>query len=131
MKYCLNVLRDCVNFSGRAGRREYWYFLLFNSIFGLAVEKTANALAFKTDDSEWRVILWHCFLLFCSIYSLAAMLRVLALTARRLHDVGKSGWFLLLLLIPIIGAIWLFVLLVTDSEAGENEYGENPKGIVE
>lgn len=51
----------------------------------------------------------------------------LSVSVRRLHDVGKSGWMLLIALIPLIGAIWLFVLLVTDSKPGENEYGPNPK----
>ena len=51
----------------------------------------------------------------------------LAVGVRRLHDVGKSGWMLLLAFIPIIGAIWLFVLFVTEGDMGDNEYGMNPK----
>jgi len=54
----------------------------------------------------------------------------LAVAVRRLHDVGKSGWMILVALIPIVGAIWLIVLMVTDSIPGENQYGPNPKEIV-
>ncbi len=61
-----------------------------------------------------------------SIYSLGVFIPSLAVLARRLHDVGKSGWFSLIILIPIIGFIWLLILLATDSEPGTNQYGPNP-----
>ena len=61
------------------------------------------------------------------IYALAVLIPGLAVAVRRLHDVGKSGWMILITLIPLIGAIWLLVLLVTDSNLGENQYGQNPK----
>ncbi len=63
------------------------------------------------------------------IYGLVVLIPGLAAAVRRLHDVGKSGWMLLVALIPIVGAIWLLVLLVTDSKPGENEYGPNPKEV--
>ena len=62
------------------------------------------------------------------LYTLAVFLPGLAVTIRRLHDVGKSGWFIFIALIPLVGAIWLLVLLFTESESGENEYGPSPKG---
>lgn len=65
--------------------------------------------------------------LFYFVYALVAFLPGLAVTVRRLHDVGKSGWMLLLVFIPLVGAVWLMVLLCSDSESGENEYGPNPK----
>ncbi|MDY0077004.1 MAG: DUF805 domain-containing protein [Bacteroidales bacterium] len=61
------------------------------------------------------------------IYSLALIIPSLAVAVRRLHDVGKSGWMILIGLIPLIGFIWLLVLMVTDSKPGENQYGPNPK----
>ena len=61
------------------------------------------------------------------LYSLAVIIPGLAVLVRRLHDVGKSGWMFFIILIPLIGAIWLFVLLVTDSNTGENKYGAYPK----
>ena len=63
------------------------------------------------------------------LYALAMLIPGLAVAVRRLHDVGKSGWMILIALIPLIGAIWLLVLMVTDSNAGENQYGQNPKEI--
>ena len=69
--------------------------------------------------------------LFQGIYSLVVLIPGLALAVRRLHDVGKSGWMLLIALIPLIGAIWLLVLMVTDSKEGTNKWGENPKNVME
>jgi hypothetical protein len=66
-------------------------------------------------------------ILFVIGYLLAFSIPSLAVACRRLHDVGHSGWFMLIILIPIVGVIWLLVLLCTDSQPGENEYGENPK----
>lgn len=63
------------------------------------------------------------------IYLLAIILPSLAVAVRRLHDIGKSGWMILISLIPLIGGIWLLVLLVTDSNPGDNQYGPNPKEI--
>ncbi len=61
------------------------------------------------------------------LYALSVFIPSLAVVVRRLHDVGKSGWMYLILFIPIIGAIWIFVLLLKDSEVGDNKYGPNPK----
>jgi len=68
--------------------------------------------------------------IFYVIYALAMFIPGLAVGVRRLHDVGKSGWMLLIALIPLIGAIWLLVLMVTDSQQGTNKWGENPKEIL-
>ncbi len=63
------------------------------------------------------------------LYTLAVLLPGIAVAVRRLHDIGKSGWWILISLVPIIGGIWLIVLLATDSEPIENEYGPNPKAL--
>jgi uncharacterized membrane protein YhaH (DUF805 family) len=62
-----------------------------------------------------------------SIYSLAVVLPALAVGVRRLHDIGKSGWWLFISLIPLVGSLWLLVYAVTDSQPGDNQYGPNPK----
>ena len=64
-----------------------------------------------------------------SLYALAIIIPSLAVALRRLHDIGKSGWWILIALVPLIGAIWLLVLYVRDSQPGENQYGPNPKGV--
>ncbi len=66
---------------------------------------------------------------FYFLYAFAVLIPGLAVAVRRLHDVGKSGWMILIALIPLIGAIWLLVLMVTDSNPGENQYGSNPKEV--
>lgn len=67
------------------------------------------------------------FVLFYGAYSLAILVPTLAVTVRRLHDIGKSGWMYFVGLIPLIGGIWLLVLLVTEGNHGPNQYGEDPK----
>jgi uncharacterized membrane protein YhaH (DUF805 family) len=60
-------------------------------------------------------------------YGLAVLIPSIAVAIRRLHDVGKSGWMYLIIILPIIGPIWLIILFVTEGELGENQFGPNPK----
>ena len=114
MEWYLKVVRDnYANFRGRARRKEYWMFFLFNMLFAFIT--TAVDLVLGT------------FPLIYVIYILAVIIPSLAVFVRRMHDTGKSGWWFLIGLIPIIGAIWLLVLLCTDSDTGENSYGPSPK----
>ncbi|MFA6322030.1 MAG: DUF805 domain-containing protein [Candidatus Buchananbacteria bacterium] len=116
MNYYTSVLKKYATFTGRAQRAEYWYFVLFNIIISLAAGIISTVIG---DDYNTIGFL----------YSLAVLIPSLAVAVRRLHDVGKSGWMLLICLIPIVGAIWLLVLMIIDSNPGENKYGPNPKGI--
>jgi len=129
MNYYLNALKKYAIFSGRARRSEYWYFALFNFIFAIVAVVLDHALGttfkFETYNATINSPYGYCYL----IYVLAVLLPGLAICVRRLHDVGKSGWFILISLIPIAGPIWLLVLLFTDSNSGPNEWGLNPKGI--
>ena len=95
-------------------------FTLFNAIFGIAASIIDSFLGLKFDDLGSYGIL-------SSIYGLATFIPGIAVGVRRLHDVGKSGWFYFIILIPIVGAIWLLVLFATDGTPGTNEYGVNPK----
>lgn len=121
MNWYLKVLKQYADFSGRARRTEYWMFALFN-IFAIIATMILDNLFGTTVGEEL-------YGLFYFIYVLAIFVPGLAVTVRRLHDVGKSGWMYLIVLIPIIGAIWILVLLVTDSTPGANQYGPNPKEI--
>ena len=110
MEWYLKVVRDnYANFKGRASRQEYWMFFLFNVIFAFAlgIIEGLTGIFGNTDES-----------ILANIYSLAVAIPSIAVGVRRIHDVGKSGWFLL---IPIYN----FILLVTDSESGENQYGNH------
>jgi Predicted membrane protein len=123
MKWFIKVLRHYADFSGRARRQEYWMFALFNFIFSLAwmflVALFISASHSSTPESS---------ILMISLSWFAMMLLPgLAVAVRRLHDLGKSGWMLLIGLIPAFGPIWLFIQLVTDGQAGQNPYGPDPK----
>ena len=121
MNWYLKALNQYADFNGRARRKEYWMFFLFNMIFA--------ALASLIDYSAGTVNYESGSGVFQGIYSLVVLIPGLAVTVRRLHDVGKSGWMLLLALIPLIGAIWLLVLFATNSKEGANKWGENPKEV--
>lgn len=122
MNYYLQVLRNYTNFSGRARRSEYWMFLLFNILFGFVLMLMDNLLGFAIEGLGYGPLY--------ILYALFVFIPGLAVMIRRLHDVGKSGWMALILFIPLIGVIWLIVLMATDGETGENKWGENPKAAI-
>jgi len=111
-----SITKRYAQFSGRARRAEYWWYTLFNGIIGAIF-----SVWFQTDPNN-KVAL-----VLSGVYMLALLLPGLAITVRRLHDIGKSGWLYLLILIPIIGWIIIFVWSVTPGDVGDNEYGEDPK----
>jgi len=113
MEWYLKVLKNYATFTGRARRKEYWMFFLFNMIFALV----AWVLDF---------IIGTYFVLYL-VYLLAILVPSIAVAVRRLHDIGKSGAWYFIIFVPLIGVIWLFVLLVTDGTAGDNQYGPSPK----
>lgn len=119
MKWYLDVLKNYAGFSGRARRKEYWMFTLFNIIISFVLGFVDGMIGSVNPTVGIGAL--------GGIYSLAVLIPSLAVSVRRLHDVGKSGWMLLIALIPIIGAIWLLVLMVSDSKPEENQYGPNPK----
>ncbi|MDG1271071.1 MAG: DUF805 domain-containing protein [Flavobacteriaceae bacterium] len=121
MNWYLKVLKQYADFNGRARRKEYWMFALFNFIFTIVAIILDYALGLTVGELPYGVIYF--------LYTLAVFIPSLAAVVRRLHDVGKSGWMILIPLIPLIGSIWLFILLVTDSKPGENQYGQNPKEV--
>ncbi|MFJ1430907.1 DUF805 domain-containing protein [Capnocytophaga canimorsus] len=105
MNWYLKVLKQYADFKGRARRKEYWMFTLFNSIVFFA-------LVFIGGLMETTVLF--------SIYYLAIIVPSIAVGVRRMHDVGKSGWFIL---VPIYN----LVLCLTEGERGPNQYGPDPK----
>jgi uncharacterized membrane protein YhaH (DUF805 family) len=114
------VFENYANFSGRARRSEYWYFTLANFIFYVAIYIFIAAVVKLSEPS---VILG----LINMLVALALFIPSLAVSVRRLHDIGKSGWHFLISLIPIIGSILILVWFFTEGNRGTNEYGEDPK----
>ena len=104
----VKVLKHYTVFEGRARRSEFWKFVLVSFVISLV-------LGWVSDMLE-------------AVYGLAVLVPSLAVGARRLHDIGKSGWWQLLVLIPVVGWIVLIVFLALDTEPKDNQYGSNPKG---
>lgn len=115
MAWYLKVLKDYAVFTGRARRTEYWMFTLINFIICMvlfAIEAVIGTLGIIT-----------------MLYGLAVLIPGLAVSIRRLHDTDRSGWWLLVGFIPVVGGLILLVLMVLDSTPGENRFGHNPKGM--
>jgi uncharacterized membrane protein YhaH (DUF805 family) len=113
------VFENYANFNGRARRSEYWFFVLMNLILLILMAVLDNTLGINFDPLPYGYLYF--------IYALVVFIPGLAVAIRRLHDVGKSGWFYFIVLIPLIGAIWLIVLFCTEGDQGENDYGPDPK----
>lgn len=114
MSWYLQAIKNYCNFSGRASRKEYWMFILFNFIFTLVLNVIDWLLGIRV---------------FSSIYLLFVMLPSISVQFRRLHDIDKSAWWLFIALIPIVGGIILFVFSLQQGTIGENKYGSDPKEI--
>ena len=119
MNWYLHVLKNYAVFRGRARRTEYWMYVLINMIFACVAVMLDNLLGIAIKNVGYGPIY--------IVYVLAIIIPSLSVGVRRLHDIGKSGSMMFLSFIPVIGAIWLWVLFMTDSKPGENEYGPNPK----
>ncbi len=119
MNWYLEVLKKYAVFGGRSRRKEYWYFFLFNiliSIVLMIIDGLTGTLSLEAGMG-----------LLGGIYTLAVLIPGIAVTVRRLHDTNHSGWWLLIVLVPLIGAIVMLVFMVKDSQPGENQHGPSPK----
>ena len=130
MEWYLSVVRDnYANFDGRARRKEYWMFALFNVIFSFIAMIVDNILGttfgFGEGNAQMSMPYGWIYILYC----LAMIIPSFAVFIRRLHDVDKSGWWLFLALIPFVGVIWLFVLTCIDGNPSANIYGPSPKVV--
>ena len=111
MEHFIGALKQYATFTGRATRQEYWMFILIYMIFYIVFAVVDNMLNM---------------MFLTTIFSLVLLIPSISVATRRLHDTGRSGWWQLILLIPLIGTIILIVFLAQDSH-DENEYGLNPK----
>ena len=118
MEWYIKVLKQFSDFETRARRKEYWMFTLFSVIISSILTLIDNNLGTAVNTGTG---------LLSGIYSLIILVPTLAVGVRRLHDVGKSGWMLLVALIPLIGVIWILILFCKDSHLEENKWGANPK----
>ena len=125
MKWYLKVMQEnYANFDGRARRKEYWMFVLIQMLVMIMamILDGVLGLGFELGNGIKLPYGWIYFLAV-----LAHFIPNIGVSVRRLHDVGKSGWFWFIGLIPFIGVIWLLVLACTDGDSSDNEFGPSPK----
>ncbi len=115
MNWYLAVLKNYAGFSGRARRTEYWMFALFHLI-AVIVLTVLDRLIFQDGPGFLALA-----------YVLLTVIPALAVTVRRLHDTGRSGWWYLISLVPLVGGIVLLVFTVSEGNTGPNQYGDDPK----
>jgi uncharacterized membrane protein YhaH (DUF805 family) len=115
MHWYLHALRNYANFSGRARRAEYWHFVLANIAFVLAFNLVDMLVRVLTGTGP-----------FVLLYALAVLVPAIAVSIRRLHDSDRSGWWLVLAIVPLVDLVLVY-FLVCDSDGGTNRYGRNPK----
>lgn len=112
MNWYVQALKKYLDFGGRARRKEYWMFVLFNILITVILGILAALINVP---------------IISVIYSLAIIIPSLAVTVRRLHDIDKSGFWIFIDFVPIIGGIWLLILLCTEGSSVANQYGVDPK----
>ena len=119
MGWYLEALKKYAVFGGRSRRKEYWYFALFNGLVFLVLSSIDLLLGTFSFSSNVGLL--------SGIYGLAIIIPSIAVSVRRLHDIDRTGWWVLISLVPVIGSIVLLVFAVLDGTPGENRFGSNPK----
>jgi uncharacterized membrane protein YhaH (DUF805 family) len=119
MHWYIEALKKYFDFSGRSRRREFWLFYLFFLIINIVLVIIEQALGMRSSVSGIGFL--------STVYSLLLLIPSISVTVRRLHDTGRTGWWILIGLIPLIGGIVLLVFMLLDSQPEANEYGPNPK----
>lgn len=122
MNWYLEALRKYATFEGRARRKEYWFFILFNVLAVVVLGIIDVVLGTSSKETGLGLL--------SGLYLLAVLLPALAVTVRRLHDTDRSGWWILIEFIPLIGGLVLLVFTLLDSTPGSNRFGPSPKGEV-
>jgi uncharacterized membrane protein YhaH (DUF805 family) len=119
MNWYLEVLKKYAEFNGRARRKEYWFFFLISTVISIILAVIDSFTGTISEEAGLGLL--------SGIYALAVLIPGLSVTVRRLHDTDRSGWWILIGLIPVIGGIALLIFMVLDSTPGGNQYGPNPK----
>lgn len=123
MQWYIAVLKNYAGFDGRARRKEFWWFQLCQAVILLALLIVDITIATSRSSRPGLGIL-------SGLYALGTFIPALAVEVRRLHDTGRSGWWVLFGLVPLVGPIVLLVFLFQDSQPGGNQYGPSPKAPV-
>jgi uncharacterized membrane protein YhaH (DUF805 family) len=119
MQWFMTALQKWADFSGRARRREYWFFLLVYLVIYIVLTIVDTMVGLLNAATGIGIL--------GGLFALAMLIPSISVGVRRLHDTGRSGWWLLIALIPIVGAVVLLVFYLLDSQPGDNRFGPNPK----
>ena len=122
MEWYLEVLKKYAVFAGRARRKEYWFYTLFNVIISLVLATVDKMIVSPNGEFGMGLL--------SIVYSLGTLIPSLAVAVRRLHDTDHSAWWLLIVLVPIIGPLVLLYFFVQEGNPSQNEYGSNPKLLI-
>lgn len=121
-----SVFSKYATFQGRASRSEYWYFYLFNILLEIGLLIVGFILGAILGDSAGAFAGMDCAYVLLCIYGLIILIPNISVFVRRMHDIGRSGWWYWIAFVPIVGAIVLLVFLLTGSDRGDNQYGPEP-----
>ena len=129
MEWYLKVMRDnYANFKGRARRKEYWmYTLIFTVLLIALMTIMFSVLSFSDETGIETGPGVYLTVILVIVFLFAHFIPTIALTVRRLHDTGKSGWWYLIVLVPYLGNFIIFIFTLIDGDRGDNKYGSNPK----
>lgn len=119
MNWYLKCWRRYADFKGRARRKEYWMFFLFNIIIVFLLDMIDASMGMLDDESGFGLL--------SGIYMLAVIVPNIAVSVRRLHDIGKSGWNYFIGMIPLVGPIVMIIWFATAGDVGSNDWGDDPK----
>jgi uncharacterized membrane protein YhaH (DUF805 family) len=121
MKCYLRVLHKYDILHGRTSRKEFWEFILYNLIFISIAILLDNILGITAAGLPYGILNY--------LYILGVLIPIVTAAIRRLHDVGRSGWYILVALLPVVGFIWLIILFCAEGSDGENKFGDNPNRL--
>ncbi len=119
MNWYVQALKKYADFSGRARRKEYWFFVLFNIIVSILLAIVDVMLGLHAATTGIGIL--------SGLYSLAVIIPSIAVSVRRLHDINRTGWWVLIAFVPFIGALVLLVMALIAGTRGANDYGPDPK----
>ena len=119
MNWVKTVFRKYATFQGRAQRAEYWYFVLFYVIVYMVLGFLDGSLSRPADEPSWGLL--------SGVFALATLVPSIAVSVRRLHDTNRSGWWMLVMFVPLIGQLVMLIFMVLDGTPGDNRFGSNPK----
>lgn len=123
MNWFIEVLKKPLEFRGRARRKEYWYFFAVSVVITLVLTLIDQGLGWYNSNSAIGIL--------SGVFSLFIILPSLSVTVRRLHDMGRTGWWVLLFFVPVAGFFIILCFLAFNGTAGANKYGDNPRSVTQ